>query len=350
MNALLGVLFHSIGGFASGSFYIPYSRVKGWAWESYWIVGGIFSWLIVPTIAAYLTVPAFTTIIVEASSGVKSITYMMGLMWGIGGLTYGLGVRYLGMSLGNSVVLGFCSAFGALVPPIYYTFNPTPGKASLTDMLGTSGGQLVLLGVAVCVLGIAISGRAGMLKETELSDEAKRASVKEFNLSKGLIIAILSGILSSFFNFGIEAGKPMAEQAVVNGGNPLFQNNVTYIVVLWGGLTTNFIWCMYLNAKNKTFGDYTNTQTPIAANVLFSGLAGTLWFLQFFFYGMGESKLGNGASSWILHMATIILTANLWGLYLKEWKGVSARTFNTFVVGILVILASIVLVGIGNSM
>jgi len=350
MGSLLGVLFHSLGGFASGSFYIPFSRVKGWAWESYWIVGGLFSWLIVPPIAAYLTVPDFVGIIAQADQTTKLITFVMGLLWGIGGLTYGLGVRFLGMSLGNSVVLGFCSAFGALVPPIYYSINPVAGKASFTDMLASSGGQLVLLGELVCLIGIAISGKAGIMKEGELSDAEKKASVKEFSLTKGLTIAIISGILSSFFNFGIEAGKPMAEQAVVNGGNPLFQNNVTYIVVLWGGLTMNFLWCMYLNAKNKTFGDYTNPRTPILSNILFSGLAGTTWFLQFFFYGMGESKLGNGASSWILHMATIILTANLWGLYLNEWKGVSSNTFRTFLAGIVVILISIVLVGIGNSL
>ena len=350
MGALLGVLFHSLGGFASGSFYIPFRRVKGWAWESFWIVGGLFSWLIVPPIAAYLTVPDFVTVIANADPTIKLITFVMGLMWGIGGLTYGLGVRFLGMSLGNSVVLGFCSAFGALVPSIYYSVNPTVGKASFTDMLGSGGGQLVLLGVLVCLIGIAISGKAGMMKEAELTEAEKKASVKEFNLGKGLVIAIISGILSSFFNFGIEAGKPLAEQAVRQGGNSLFQNNVTYVVLLWGGLTTNFLWCMYLNAKNKTFGDYTNPKTPIVSNVLFSGLAGTMWFLQFFFYGMGESKLGNGASSWILHMATIILTANMLGLYLKEWSGVSASTFRTFVGGIVVILISIVLVGIGNSL
>jgi L-rhamnose-H+ transport protein len=274
----------------------------------------------------------------------------MGLLWGIGGLTYGLGVRYLGMSLGNSVVLGFCSAFGALVPAIYYDFNPTDGKTTFSGMLHNTGGQIVLLGVLVCIIGIVILGRAGLLKEKSLTQEQKVASVKEFSLVKGLIIAIISGILSSFFNFGIESGKPMADAAVASGNNPLFQNNVTYIIVMWGGLTTNFLWCMYLNFKNKTFGDYTNAKSPIANNILFSAIAGTMWFLQFFFYGMGESKLGNGASSWILHMATIILTANLWGLWLKEWKGVSAKAFRTFVVGIVVMLLSIVLVGIGNSM
>jgi L-rhamnose-H+ transport protein len=349
MQVLFGIIYHTIGGISSGSFYMPFKKVKDWAWESYWIVGGLFSWLIVPPIAAWLTVPDFTSVITEGAGSVKSFVFLMGLLWGIGGLTYGLGVRYLGMSLGNSVTLGFCSAFGALIPSIYYTLNPTEGKTSFSDMLHSSGGQLVLVGTLICLIGIAVLGKSGIMKEKELTAEQKQESTKEFNLAKGLIIAIISGILSAFFNFGIEGGKPLAEAAVEKGSDPLFQNNVTYIVLMWGGLTTNFLWCMYLNFKNKTFGDYTNQQTPISKNILFSGLAGTMWFLQFFFYGMGESKLGNGASSWILHMATIILTANIWGLYLKEWKNVSEKTFRTFLIGIVLMLGSIVLVGIGNS-
>jgi L-rhamnose-H+ transport protein len=325
MQAILGILYHSLGGFASGSFYMPYNKVKGWAWESYWIIGGLFSWLIVPPLAAYLTVPGFAEIIAASSDQILLFTFLMGLFWGIGGLSYGLGVRYLGMSLGNSVVLGFCAAFGAIVPSIYYNINPTEGKISFTDMLASTGGQLVLIGVVVCLVGIALSGRAGMMKEKELSEEEQKASVAEFSMVKGLIIAILSGILSSFFNFGIEAGKPLAEAAVAAGFNPLYQNNVTFVVILWGGLTTNLIWTTILSIKNRSYGDFTNKSTPISKNVLFSALAGTTWFLQFFFYGMGESKLGNGASSWILHMSTIILTANMWGIYRNEWKGVAEK-------------------------
>ena len=209
---------------------------------------------------------------------------------------------------------------------------------------------IVLAGVVLCLLGIYICGRAGMLKENELSDEEKKKSVAEFSLVKGLIVAIFSGIMSACFNFGIEAGKPMAEAAVAAGFNPLYQNNVTYVVLLWGGLTTNFIWTMILNTKNKTFHDYTNQQTPLLKNYLFSAIAGTTWFLQFFFYGMGESKLGNGASSWILHMAFIILTANMWGIVLREWKGVSPKTKRTITIGIITIILSVMLVGYGNSL
>ncbi|HLX92859.1 MAG TPA: L-rhamnose/proton symporter RhaT [Puia sp.] len=350
MQVILGVIFHYIGGFASGSFYMPYKKVRAWHWENYWIIGGLFSWLIVPPLAAWFTVPGFAEIISHASASTIHYTLLFGLLWGFGGLTYGLGVRYLGMSLGNSVVLGFCSAFGALVPSIYYNFNPTPGKTTFHDLLSTSWGRIVLGGVMVCLLGIYICGRAGMLKEKELPEEEKKKSVAEFSLTKGLIVAIFSGIMSACFNFGIEAGKPMAQAAVAGGFNPLYQNNVTYVVLLWGGLATNFIWCMILNWRNRTFGDYTDKNTPLARNYAFSALAGTTWFLQFFFYGMGESKLGNGASSWILHMAFIILTANMWGIVLKEWKGVSAKTRTTIVLGIATILISVLLVGYGNAL
>lgn len=349
MQITLGVIFHFIGGFASGSFYLPFRNVKAWAWESYWIIGGLFSWLIVPPLAAWLTLPGFSEIIRTANASTISYTIFFGILWGIGGLTYGLGVRYLGMSLGNSVVLGFCSAFGAIVPSIYYALVPTPGKTSITEMFTSSWGQVVLLGVVICLVGIYICGRAGMLKENDLNEEDKKKSVEEFNLTKGLLVAITSGILSSCFNFGIEAGKPMAESAVALGLNPLYQNNVTYVVLLWGGLTTNLIWSMMLNARNSTFSNYTDKKTPLLKNYLFSALAGTTWFLQFFFYGMGESKLGNGASSWILHMAFIILIANVWGILLKEWNGVSKKTKTTIIAGIATIILSVLVVGCGNA-
>jgi L-rhamnose-H+ transport protein len=350
MQILLGVLFHFIGGFASGSFYIPFKRVRDWSWETHWLAGGLFSWLIMPPVAAALTVPGFADVIGGTARGTLGWTYAMGVLWGIGGATYGLGIRYLGMSLGNSVMLGYCSAFGALVPAIYYDFFPAEQRVSFSALLARDGGRLVLLGVVICLAGIAICGRAGVRKERELPEAVSRKSIREFSLSRGLALAAASGILSACFNFGIEAGKPMAAAAVARGYDPLFQNNVTYVVLLWGGLTTNLIWCLVLNARNRTFGQYVDSRAPLAGNYVLCAIAGTTWFLQFFFYGMGESKLGNGASSWILHMAFIILVSNLWGLWLREWHGVSRKTLGTIGAGILTILASVVMVGVGNSL
>jgi L-rhamnose-H+ transport protein len=349
MGLILGVFYHFVGGFSSASFYLPYKRVRDWSWESYWIVGGLFSWLLAPWIAAALTVPDYPQILARTPFTTLFWTYLMGLLWGIGGLTFGLSMRYLGLSLGMSVALGFCSAFGALIPPVYRNLAAVQGE-TLTAMFRDRGGRLVLLGVLVCLVGIAICGRAGMLKERELSVEKQRASVQEFNLALGLGVATVSGVLSACFNFGIEAGQPMARLAVERGGSPLFQNNVVFLVVLWGGLTTNLIWCLVLNLRNRSFGDYAKRGAPLARNYLFSALAGTIWFLQFFFYGMGASKLANGASSWILHMAFIIVVANLWGILLKEWQGVSGRTFGTVLLGIAALLVSVGLVGFGNSL
>jgi L-rhamnose-H+ transport protein len=361
MQVLFGIIYHFIGGFASGSFYIPFKKVRGWAWESYWIVGGLFSWLIVPPLAAWLTIPGFADIIRNTDNAVLGMTYLFGLLWGIGGLTYGLGVRYLGVSLGSSIILGLCMVFGAIIPSIYYDMFPEEGKDTFSMLIGSGWGATVLAGLAVCVLGIIICGKAGIMKEKQLNiagtDPHGGTAKTEYKFGLGMFVSIISGILSACFNFGLEAGKIMADTANQTwmAANPdqgafLFQNNVVYIVILWGGLTTNFIWCMILNARNKTFHDYTNKKTPLFSNYIFSALAGITWFLQFFFYGMGESRLGNGASSWILHMAFIILIANLWGLILKEWKGVTKNTRLTIIAGIVTIIISVLIVGYGNSM
>jgi len=357
MQVILGVIYHFFGGFASGSFYIPYKKVRGWSWESFWITGGLFSWLIVPPLAAWLTIPGFAEIIHNTSSSTLGYTYLFGLLWGIGGLTYGLGVRYLGVSLGSTIILGLCAVFGSIIPSVYYNFFPQAGKDSFYMLLHAHWGQMVLSGIVICVLGIIVCGKAGTMKERELSKSREIVeSNRDYHFGLGIFVAIVSGVLSACFNFGIEAGKPMAETANMiwkvahpDQGNFLFQNNVIYIIILWGGQTTNGIWCLILNFQNGTYGDYSNRKTPLLKNYLFCALAGTTWFLQFFFYGMGESKLGNGASSWILHMAFIILTANVWGLLLKEWKGLDRKTTGTLITGIIIIILSILIVGYGNS-
>ncbi|TYR38044.1 L-rhamnose/proton symporter RhaT [Sphingobacterium phlebotomi] len=356
MNALAGVLFHFIGGFASGSFYVPYKKVRNWSWESMWILGGLFSWIIVPPLAAWLTIPNFGDIIREAGSSTLGYTYLFGLLWGIGGLTYGLGVRYLGVSLGSSVMLGLSMVFGSLMPAIYYFFNQSPGKHGIDYFFTTNAGICVMVGLLVCVVGIYLCGRAGFLKERSLATLSAEAK-SDYNFGVGIVVAIVSGVLSACFNFGIEAGKPMADVAnqIWKAANPnqgefLYQNNVSYVVILWGGFTTNVIWCLYLLTKNKTFSDYTKKTAPLRKNLLLCALAGTTWYLQFFFYGMGESRLGNGASSWILHMAFIILIANAWGVILKEWKGVNKSTYTAIIAGIVTIILSICIVGLAKTL
>jgi L-rhamnose-H+ transport protein len=341
MAVIWGVILHAIGGFASGSFYLPYKKVKGWAWESYWLVGGLVSWLLAPSIIGSITVKNLFGVLGQASSETLMWTYLWGVLWGFGGLTFGLAMRYLGLSLGMAFTLGLCAVFGTLVPPIW--------QGQFAELVSTSSGRVIMMGLAVCVLGILICGLAGMMKEKTVSTEEKQGAIAEFDLRKGLMVAIFSGVMSACMSFGLTAGQPIAELAAKAGTDPLYVNNATLVVILLGGLTTNGIWCLYLNFKNKTFSDYTNLSAPVARNILFCALAGLTWYLQFFFYGMGDSQMGDYKfSGWTLHMAFIIAFSSFWGLYLHEWRGANAPTMRTISLGILTVVLSTVIVGYGN--
>lgn len=342
MIAFLGVFLHAIGGFAAASFYIPFKKVKNWAWESYWIISGIAAWLIMPWLVAILTVPNLISILELASSEDIFWCYFFGLLWGIGGFTFGLSMRYLGLSLGMSLALGCSAAFGTIIPPIY---NGTFG-----ELLSIPSGQITLLGVIVCLAGIAICGYAGMSKEKELSEEEKIATIKEFNFGKGVLVAICSGILSACMAFGLAAGKPIALIAVENGVKPLWQNNLLFIIIFAGGLTINFLWCIALNIKNNTTKNYIESgNASLIKNYIFSSMAGIIWYFQFMFYGMGSTKMGEYEfASWSIHMAFIIVFSNLWGLYFGEWKGSSKRTLRIIIFGIVVVIISTFLIGLGN--
>ncbi|MEW4923862.1 L-rhamnose/proton symporter RhaT [Algibacter sp. 2305UL17-15] len=343
MNPFLGIFFHAVGGFAAGSFYLPIKKIKEWSWESGWIVNGFFAWLIAPIIVSVITVPETFNILSAVDSNSFLWTYFYGVLWGIGGLTFGMAMRYLGMSLGMALALGLTAAFGTLIPPIY--------SGQFSTLLQTTSGKVVLLGIIVSLLGIAICGRAGILKDKELSAEEKKVGVKEFNLKKGVIVALFAGIMSACFAFGMSAGKPIADLAMQYDAPVLWQNGPVFIVILFGGLTSNFLWCIGLNLKNKTYKDYTNNATPLKINYLFATIAGITWYCQFMFYGMGSTQMGeHDFASWTLHMAFIIFFSTLWGIVTKEWKGVSTKTKITLTVGLLVLASATVLIGIGNKL
>jgi L-rhamnose-H+ transport protein len=346
-NPFFGVGLHALGGFAAGSFYIPFRRVRGWAWESYWLIGGVFSWLVAPWLVAALVVPDISAILAEAPPGSLWWSYFFGLLWGIGGLTFGLSMRYLGMSLGYALALGFCAAFGTLVPPL---FNELTGMSqAFSQLLHTTSGQVTLAGVGVCLAGIALAGLAGVRKERELSAEQKTATIREFSFVKGVWVATFAGIMSACMAFGFEAGRPIAELAVKHGVGPLWQNLLPFCVIVAGGFTTNCLWCVFLNLRNRTGRDYGNTQTPLLANYILSALAGTTWYFQFFFFGMGKTQMGRyDFSSWTIHMAFIIVFSSLWGLAFREWRASSRRTLRTILVGIVVLVGSTVVIACGN--
>ena len=338
----LGVLLHAVGGFAAGSFYIPFKKVRNWAWESYWLAGGVFSWIIAPWFVALLVVPGLFSVIAEAPASRIFWTYFFGILWGIGGLTFGLSMRYLGMSLGYAIALGFCAAFGTIIPPIF--------RGEFGELLSHTSGLVTLGGIFICLIGIAVCGWAGVSKERELPDEKKKETIKEFNFAKGLWVAIFAGVMSACMAFAIAAGEPIADLAFGAESTSLWKNSPIFIFILAGGFTTNFLWCVYLNVKNRSAKDYLKTDnTPLLSNYLFSAMAGITWYLQFMFYGMGKTRMGEyDFSSWTVHMAFIIIFSNIWALIFREWKGSSRRTLRIICLGILVLVASICVVGWGN--
>jgi len=342
MNPIAGIILIALGSIGAASFYVPFKKVKSWAWESYWISQGLFAWIIIPWIFALLFIPhgQLLPIIREAPSSAKLMAMFFGVLWGFGGLTFGLSLRYLGVALGQSIALGLCAAFGTLLPPIIAGQN----------LFSTHAGILTVAGVAITVAGIVIIGYAGSLKSKEMSEEEKKAAVKEFALKKGLIIAVFAGIMSACFNFGFEAGKPIETAALAHGTNALYQKNPSLIFILMGGFITNLIYCVFLNIKNKTYKDYYTVSSGVLLNnLLFTFIAGLLWFLQFHFFGMGSSKLPAGMAvfGWSILMALNIAISNIWGIFLREWKGVKTKTIIFLVAGIAVLILSTFIVKLG---
>jgi L-rhamnose-H+ transport protein len=390
MNPFLGVVFHWIGGLASGSFYVPFRRVRNWSWETYWLVGGVFSWIIVPWLLAGTMTEDLLGVLRRQSWGTLGWTYLLGALWGVGGLTFGLTMRYLGLSLGMGMALGYCAAFGTLLPPIAKSISPTLpiDDPPLGVIAATTGGKITLTGIGVCLLGIAVAAWAGLTKERQMPEAQKRKSIKEFNYPKGVVVATLCGIMSACFAFALTAAKPIALASETAGTNRIWTGLPKLVVVLLGGFTTNFIWCLLLNLKNRSGYEYlsrvlqgaphsrkeeTNVETaleapseeaveraankngtgdrriPLVNNYFFSAVAGTTWYMQFFFYTMGETQMGRFSfASWTLHMASIMIFGTLWGIYFREWHGASARARGLISAGVGLLLASTIVIGVGT--
>ncbi|MGB9199321.1 MAG: L-rhamnose/proton symporter RhaT [Terriglobales bacterium] len=379
-NPALGVFFHWLGGLASGSFYVPYRGVRRWSWETYWLVGGVFSWIIAPWFLGWLMTRDLLAVLSETPSRTLFWAFFFGLLWGVGGLTFGLTMRFLGLSLGMAVVLGLCAALGTLMPPIFR-------GVFVSQVLGTTSGRTILFGIFVCLVGILAAGLAGICKERAMSPEQQKAVIKEFDLKKGITVAILSGVMSACFAYGLAAGAPIKGITLKHGTPPLWQGLPVLVVVLVGGFTTNVVWCLALNIRNRTGYQYFTSDSarypsdldetiietaidapsreivehmpsrkkddhrpvPMLSNYLLCALAGTTWYFQFFFYTMGETQMGKyGFSSWTLHMASIIIFSTLWGLGLKEWESSGAAAMRLLTVALFLLVGSTAIVGYGN--
>ncbi len=335
MNTLIGLLIIAIGSFGQSSSYVPIRKVKQWSWENFWLIQGIFAWLVFPIAGAVIAMPEGASILSMLGAGGALNAVVYGILWGVGGLTFGLSMRYLGVALGQSVSLGTCSAFGTLLPALF----------AGTDLLHGDG-LLLLLGVCVTLAGIAVIGYAGSLRSQNMSAEEKTAAVRDFALTKGLAVAVLAGLMSACFALGLDAGAPIRNAMHEAGANALFAGLPVIALVTFGGFLTNAAYCLHQNHKNHTGGEYLAVEgRQLTANILFCALSGVLWYSQFFGLEMGRSFLNDApvllAFSWSILMSLNVLFSNLWGIVLKEWKGCGAKTISILVSGLAILLFSI---------
>lgn len=338
MNTIIGLIIIAIGSMGQSSSYVPINKVKEWSWENFWLVQGIFAWLVFPLLGAFMAISLPELIVVysaNAGAALQSVGY--GILWGIGGLTFGLSMRYLGIALGQSVALGTCAAFGTLIPAVI-----------AGDDLFSPKGLVLLLAVVVTLLGIALVGYAGSLRSRNMSEEERKKAIKDFALKKGLFIALFAGVMSACFSLGLSAGIPIKEAAIAAGSKELFAQNPVTLLVTIGGFFTNLVYCLYMNRKNKTTGEIGKTSKPILINnLLFCALAGLLWYSQFFGLGMGQSFFEPGsvmmAFSWSILMSLNVVFSNVWGIILKEWKGAGSKAVAFLAVGMAVLIFSLII-------
>jgi L-rhamnose-H+ transport protein len=339
MNTLIGLLIIAIGSFGQSSSYVPIRKVKTWAWESFWLVQGIFAWLVFPFLGALLAVPEGHTLgeILSSGDGAAWKAIIFGALWGVGGLTFGLSMRYLGVALGQSIALGTCSAFGTLIPALMVGTDLFQGE-----------GLILLIGVSVAIAGISVIGYAGSLRAKNMTEEQKKAAVKDFALGKGLLVALLAGVMSACFSLGLEAAEPIKKAALEMGSDALYAGLPAILLITFGGFITNAVYCLFQNVKNKTMKDYFGVPGKVFVNnILFSALAGVLWYSQFFGLTLGKSFLTEGsvmmAFSWSILMSLNVTFSNVWGIILKEWKGVKSGTIVVLVIGMAILIFSLII-------
>jgi len=346
-NPFLGVGLHSVGAFCAASCYTPQKQTKLWAWEVYWIAQASCAWLLLPIVGALVTIPHYFDVLAASPPDAMLRSFLLGMLYGFGGLTFGLGIRYIGFSLNYAIAIGISAALGTLLPLIW---DPNDGFVwTIAEKFSTGPGQIVLAGIVLSIVGIVFCGWAGALRERSAG-----AGESQFSFKIGIPLAIFAGALSSVFNFALLAGAPLEQAALDAGASDLLKMNAIYPFSHGGAWVTNVLWCLVLVRRNQTGSQFAGLPGRGPRTLWFYYLmalaSGAFWYCQFFFYGMGHAYMGThyGFTSWALHMALLILFSNVYGWLFREWEGATTLPKRILHVGMAVIVVAALVITYGN--
>ena len=353
-NPFLGVAIHGVGAFSSASCYTPQKKTKLWAWEVYWITQASFAWLILPIFFAFLTIPNYLEVVANCPQDAKLRCFTLGVVYGVGGLTFGLGIRYIGFSLNYAIAIGISAGLGTLLPLIW---DPNQGFVwKIVEKFSNTPGLIVLSGIIFSLVGILFCGWAGALRERSAETGTGGDTPSQYSFKVGVPLAIMAGILSSIFNFALIAGEPLANAAMDAGASERLKMNAIYPFSNGGAWVTNVVLCFILIARNKTGSQFLRLpgkgkgDAHLCFYYLMALLSGAFWYFQFFFYGIGQAYIGKQYefTSWALHMAMLILFSNVYGTLFREWEGADKAPRRILHVGMAIIVVATLIIAYGN--
>ncbi len=342
MDSIVSAIgWHMVGAASAASFYAPIGKVKKWSWETTWAVAGVFSWVLLPIAVSLFLLPDFWAFYARLDSDVVLKTCLFGCMWGIGNVNYGLTMRYLGMSLGIGIAIGTTLVVGTLMPPFMH--------GQFLFLFTTRNGMVTLAGIVVALIGVAVVTYAGHQKEKQLG-----LTAEQFDLKKGLMLALMCGFFSSGMSFAIDAAKPIEAAALQLGVHPLYAALPSYVIIMGGGALVNFAYCfgrLALKSDLSLRADLSNPASVNLGNAAMAAAGGTMWYLQFFFYAWGAANVPERLTyvNWMLHMSGYVLFGGLVGLALGEWAKVDKRPVMILWAGMIIIILAANLVGLGMA-
>lgn len=327
---LIGIILVIVATFFQGSFGLGMKYMNPLKWEAWWLVHAVVAMILIPTVWAYIVTPDLFTVISQASTDTILYAMLFGAMWGVGGILFGKSVPYIGMSLTYGIVLGLCAAAGSLIP--FFSNSSPEMMASLPKVIG---------GVVLLVIGVAFAAYAGIIKDKATANEEGGSENK--NLKTGLIIAVLSGLLSAALGIGFANGIDIKQLAENAGASVMNSSLAVWVVVLWGGFIINAGYAVFLLTKNKTWNSFS---TPNAGKAyMWAIIASVFWFGALGIYGQGATLMGDlgAVIGWPILMGGGLIISNVWAYRSGEWNG-APKALKTLLLGIAVIVIGIVVI------